>query len=194
MLEKLSQDGQKFIDLAKELSSQDKVVVAMHLAREVVEAARNAAPETVVKMAKELASSAPSAEADLKFEVIDGLQVVVGTLVVEGRQLETRFSGWHKGADRTAQANLAQRLGYRFATRSEHLGYVRSLLAKEEDNTINDAESSLLIAYRNELIMDSKGGLLITNGTIKPMGHRFTGFIDKCSYPALFVRAPEGSQ
>lgn len=166
MLKQLSLNAQKFVDLSKTLSTQEKAAVAAHLAGEVAEAARNAAPQTIVTMAEELASSVQSAKSSGRIETIDGHQAVLGTITVQWQRLDTLLSEGSFSKKRAEQIAYASDLGYRLATLAENQAYVDSLLAKDKDKTINDAEVNALTTYRQRFVRDTAGGLAVSGGYV----------------------------
>ena len=93
------------------------------------------------------------------FEMVDGHQSVVGAITIQGRQIAILLSEGSFNKARGEQVAYAKRLGYRVATRSESRTYLASLLAKEADRTITDAEKHALKSYRKRSIRDAKGGL-----------------------------------
>lgn len=103
--------------------------------------------------------SATQSQASGRFETIDGEQAVVSQIGVRGRKLDTLLSEGSFSKTRADQIHYAEKLGYKLATREEHLAYVNNLLRKEADGSINKAESNALETYRDRHVRDTKGGL-----------------------------------
>jgi hypothetical protein len=72
------------------------------------------------------------------------------------------------------------------ATREEHLAYVDGLLAKDADNSINEAEAKALATYRRRYIRDAQGGLDVDGRRVVRRGTPTGGSADYY-YGALFV-------
>jgi hypothetical protein len=137
--------------------------------------------------------SAPSATTVSEIKTIDGHQAVVGQIFVEGQQLDTLLTEGSFSKTRADQIAYAERLGYRLATREEHLAYVEDLLAKEENKTINDAEKNALETYLQRYMRDTDGGLDVDGRGVRPYG---LPLVDRAfpSDGALFVRASAESK
>ena len=124
---------------------------------------------------------------------IDNHQAVAGKITVKGQQLDTLLTEGSFNKTRNDQIAYARSLGYRLATRKEHLVYIKGLLAKQADNTINDAEKNALKTYRDRFVRDTKGGLAVVGWRVRGDGYDWhgRGFPD-CG--ALFVRASAESK
>ena len=118
---------------------------------------------------------------------VDGHRAVVGKIPVNGQQLDTLLTEGSFDKSRAAQIAYAQQLGYRMATREEHIAYVRSLLAKERDESINGAEKKALNTYRERYVQDTEGGLAVIGRRVVDDAYRWDGYGDP-SDGALFVR------
>ena len=128
-----------------------------------------------------------------RFETVDGHQAVVGKITVNGQQLDTLLSEESFNKLRSDQHKYAEELGYRMATRAENRAYVDSLLAKEEDKSINAAEANALKTYRDRWVRDDQGGLDVAGRRV----HAYALFWNGDGFPydgALFVRASAESK
>jgi serine/threonine protein kinase len=118
---------------------------------------------------------------------VDGYQAVVGQITVKGRQLDTLLTEGSFNKSREDQWAYAKKLGYRMATRQEHRAYVVGLLAKEADDSINEAEAKALETYRERYVRDTQGGLDVTDRHIAVFyDHSFDE--SRRLFGALFVR------
>ncbi len=127
-----------------------------------------------------------------RLETVDGHEAVLGKISVNGQQLDTLLTEGSFDKTRQDQEAYAQELGYRLATREEHLAYLNGLLGKEADGFINAAESKALENYRRKYVRDTLGGLDVD-------GRRVGGdtrWHDRAApdYGALFVRASAESK
>ena len=141
---------------------------------------------------KVAARSATTSPAVGEIKTIDNHQAVVGQITVNGQQLDTLLSEGSFNKSRSGQHQYAAELGYRMATRAEHLAYVEDLLAKEGNKTINDAENNALKTYRERYVRDNEGGLAVAGRRV-----RYNCFWDDRASPrhgALFVRASAESK
>jgi hypothetical protein len=128
-----------------------------------------------------------------RFDIVDGCSAVVGTLSVEGKQLDTLLSEGSFNKSRAELIAYADKVGYRVATREENLAYVNGLLAKETGLTINEAEKHALRTYQQRYVRDAQGGIDVTS---RPYSNRRVFASDHhCSVDrvnphdgALFVR------
>ena len=111
---------------------------------------------------------------------------VGGTVTVNGKQFDTLLFR-RSNLSMPERVEYAKSLGYRFATREEQQAYVGSLLAKEEANTINEAEKNALETYRERYVRDAEGGLFVEGRHVCS----FSGLWRGSGIPpfgALFVR------
>jgi hypothetical protein len=118
---------------------------------------------------------------------------VVDKITVNGQQLDTLLSKGSFNKRLSFQHMYAAELGYRMATRAENLAYVDSLLAKEEDTSINAAEAHALKIYRDRYVRDAQGGLEVDGRRVRD----FAPLWNDSDYPndgALFVRASAESK
>jgi hypothetical protein len=137
--------------------------------------------------------SATTSPAVGEIKTIDNHQAVVGQITVNGQQLDTLLSEGSFNKLRSDQHKYAEELGYRMATRAENRAYVDSLLAKEEDKSINAAEANALKTYRDRYVRDDQGGLDVDGRRV----YVFDPFWDARAHPnrgALFVRASAESK
>jgi hypothetical protein len=137
--------------------------------------------------------SATTSPAVGEIKTIDNHQAVVGQITVNGQQLDTLLSEGSFNKLRSDQHKYAEELGYRMATRAENRAYVDSLLAKEEDKSINAAEANALKTYRERYLRDDQGGLDVDGRRV----YDFADFWFGRGYPyygALFVRASAESK
>jgi hypothetical protein len=139
------------------------------------------------------APSATTSAAGGRIETVDGHQAVVGKITVNGQQLDTLLSEGSFNKYRSDQHAYAAKLRYQMATREEHRAYVEGLLAKEVNNTINEAEKNALQTYRERYVRDTQGGLDVDGRRVRG----FDGLWSDGGYPgygALFVRASAESK
>jgi hypothetical protein len=135
--------------------------------------------------------STSPAVAELK--LVDGYQAVVGEITVNGQRLDTLLSEGSFNRSRRQQHADASELGYRMATREEHLAYVEGLLEKENSGTINDAEKGALRTYRDRYVRDIDGGLVVGGRRVR--GRNYDGYgYGFPIYGALFVRTSAESK
>jgi len=135
------------------------------------------------------AASATTSQAVGEIKTIDNHQAVVGQITVNGRQLDTLLSEGSFNKSRSDQHKYAEELGYRMATRKENQAYLVSLLAKEEDKSINAAEASALKTYRDRYVRDDQGGLVVRGRRVYNNDYLCGHVSDLPFYGALFVRA-----
>jgi hypothetical protein len=151
-------------DIAKLSRGVDRTQVALEALQE-----SNLSPAQVKQLEALLktvsptegAASATKSEAVAELKLVDGHQAVVGKITVNGQQLDTLLSKGSFNKTRADQIAYAEKLGYRLATREENLAYVEGLLAKEGNDTINDAEKNALNTYREWYMQDTEGGLAV---------------------------------
>jgi len=139
------------------------------------------------------AGSATKSEAVAERKLVDWHQAVVGKITVNGQQLDTLLSEGSFDKSRSGQHEYAAKLGCRMATREENRAYVEGLLAKEGNDTINDAEKNALNTYRERYVRDTAGGLDVDG---RRVGGRdpYWGDDDVPGDGALFVRASAESK
>jgi hypothetical protein len=138
--------------------------------------------------------SATTSPAVGEIRTIDNHQAVVGQITVNGKQLDTLLSKGSFNKLRSDQHKYAEELGYRMATRAENRAYVDSLLAKEEDKSINAAEANALKTYRDRLVRDEGGGLAVDGRRVDDRDDSWGGLLRLSSGGALFVRASAESK
>lgn len=73
------------------------------------------------------------------------------------------------------------------ATHEEHRAYIKGLLAKEDKNTINDAEKNALMTYRIWDVRDAAGGLVVEGRRVRVLDSRWYAR-RHIAIGALFVR------
>ena len=112
---------------------------------------------------------------------------MVGKITVDGQQLDTLLWEGSFNKTRLTQMAYAKKLGYRMATRKEHLTYVEDLLAKEDNGTINEAEKNALKTYLERYVRDAQGGLTIEFGRVGEIAYSRIEGDDPC-IGALFLR------
>ena len=137
--------------------------------------------------------SATTSPAVGEIRTIDNHQAVVGQITVNGQQLDTLLSEGSFKKLRSDQLKYAEELGYRMATRAENRAYVDSLLAKEEDKSINAAEANALKTYRDRYVRDDQGGLDVDGRRVSDDGDRWNDGGNPID-GALFVRASAESK
>jgi hypothetical protein len=141
--------------------------------------------------------SAPSATttspAVSEIKRVDDHQAVVGKISVNGQQLDTLLSEGSFNKSRPDQCKYAAELDYRMATRAENRAYAESLLAKEEDKSINAAEANALKTYRDRYVRDDQGGLVVAGRRVRDLDS-FWYDDDLPRHGALFVRASAESK
>ena len=140
------------------------------------------------------APSATTSPAVSEIKSVDGHQAVVGKITVNGQQLDTLLSEGSFNKSRPDQHKYAADLDCRMATRAENRAYVDSLLAKEEDTSINAAEANALKTYRNRYVRDDRGGLVVDGRRVRDNYHFLWSDDGVPSRGALFVRASAESK
>jgi hypothetical protein len=125
--------------------------------------------------------------------LLNKVQAVVGQITVNGQQLDTLLSEGSFNKLRSDQHKYAEELGYRMATRAENRAYVDSLLAKEEDKSINAAEANALKTYRERYLRDDQGGLDVVGRRVDGFDLSWDDLVVPCR-GALFVRASAESK
>ena len=178
-------------DIAKLAQGVDRAEVALEALNE-----SELNPKQVQKLEallkKVSARTATTCPAVSENKSVDGHEAVVGQITVDGQQLDTLLSEGSFNKSREDQIAYARKLGYRMATREEHVAYVKDLLAKEDNNTINEAEKNALKTYRERYVRDTSGGLVVDGRRVRG---DFYWIVD--AYPsagALFVRASAESK
>jgi lipoate-protein ligase A len=111
----------------------------------------------------------------------------VGQITVNGEQLDTLLSEGSFDKSRPDLHQYAAELDCRMVTPAENRAYVYSLLAKEEDESINAAEANALKTYRARGVRDTQGGLDVDGRRVSGSAYRWRGR-DNPSAGALFVR------
>jgi len=132
--------------------------------------------------------SATTSPAVGEIKTIDNHQAVVGQITVNGQQFDTLLSEGSFNKSRSDQHKYAAELDCRMATRAENRAYVDSLLAKEEDKSINAAEANALKTYRDRYVRDDQGGLDVDGRRVDGNGSYWHDY-DAPPRGALFVRA-----
>jgi len=138
--------------------------------------------------------SATTSPAVGEIKTIDNHQAVVGQITVNGQQLDTLLWEGSFNKLRSDQHKYAEELGYRMATRAENRAYVDSLLAKEEDKSINAAEANALKTYRERYLRDDQGGLSVDGRRVDGFAYSWRARGASPSRGALFVRASAESK
>lgn len=172
------------------LPSQRATIIAqevVRLAARTTDAIPAAAPERRAKAQAALKRGVAeklSAKAGGRIKIVRGHRAIVGQISVKGQQLDTLLSAGSFNKNREEQADYASQLGYRIATRDEHWAYLDSLLGKEDDGSINAAESKALNIYRKWYVRDTAGGLAVDGRHPFPDDWRGR---DVVGHAALFV-------
>jgi len=195
-------DTEAAVELAKSavdiLPEEGKTVVFEHLLSEMApEALKGLSPEARQRLQQalpgtEAAPSATKSPAVGEIKNINGHYAVVGQITVNGQQLDTLLSEGSFNKSRSDQHKYAAELDCRMATQEENRAYVKGLLAKEDNNTINDAEKNALQTYRERYVRDTAGGLDVAGRRVRdnaPWNDCADPF-----YGALFVRASAESK
>ena len=179
-------------DIAKLAQGVDRAEVALEALNE-----SELTPKQVQKLEallrKVSARTATTSPAVSENKSVDGHEAVVGQITVNGQQLDTLLSEGSFNKSREDQIAYARKLGYRRATREEHVAYVKDLLAKEDNNTINEAEKNALKTYRERYVRDTQGGLVVDGRCVRGRGYHWRGNVYP-GYGALFVRASAESK
>ena len=196
-------DTKAAVEVAKSaagiLPQSGKTVVLDHLVSGMTpEALKALSPEAREKLLQaltgtEAAPSATTSQAVSEIKKINGHNAVVGQITVNGQQLDTLLSEGSFNKSRSDQYKYAAKLDCRMATRAENRAYVDSLLAKEEDTSINAAEANALKTYRDRHVRDDQGGLVVDGRRVYDFDNRWRGH-DAPPYGALFVRASAESK
>lgn len=180
------------LDIAKLAQGVDRTQVALDALQESkLSPAQVKQLEALLKTVSptQAVASATKSEAVAEIKLVDGHQAVVGKITVKGEPLDTLLSEGSFDKSRSDQIQYAEKLGYRMATREEHTAYVEGLLAKEDNNTINDAEKNALQSYRKRYVRDADGGLDVDGRGVRGLTpDSFFKFFDVPNRGALFVR------
>ena len=179
-------------DIAKLAQGVDRAEVALEALKES-ELTPKQVQQLEALLKKVSAPSATTSPAGSEIRSVDGHQAVVGKITVNGQQLDTLLSEGSFNRSRSSQREYAVKLGYRMATREEHVAYVEDLLAKEDNNTINEAEKNALKTYRERYVRDTEGGLVVDGRRVRD----FDAYWHDIDFPnrgALFVRASAESK
>jgi hypothetical protein len=179
-------------DIAKLAQGVDRAQVALEALKD-----SELTPKQVQQLEALLKEvSAPSATkspAVGEIKTIDNHQAVVGQITVNGQQLDTLLWEGSFNKSRSGQREYAAQLDWRMATRKENQAYVEGLLAKEDNNTINDAEKNALQTYRKRLVKDTEGGLGVGGSLVFVHVAIWVGY-DRPLDGALVVRASAESK
>ena len=172
-------------DIAKLAQGLDRAEVALEALKE---------SELTPKQVQQLeALLKVSALAVGEIKTIDDHQAVVGQITVNGQKLDTLLSEGSFNKSRSDQHEYAAKLDCRMATRAENRAYVDSLLAKEEDKSINAAEANALKTYIDRYVRDDQGGLDVDGRRVGAYVIGWSGIADP-RRGALFVRASAESK
>jgi hypothetical protein len=180
------------------LPEAGKIVVLDHLVSgmtpEALKALSSEARDKLLQAltGTEAATSATTSLAVGEIKTIDNHQAVVGQITVNSQQLDTLLTEGSFKKSRADQIAYAEKLGYRMATCAENRAYVDSLLAKEEDKSIDAAEANALQTYRDRYVRDDQGGLDVDGRRVRDR-NVWRGSADPGS-GALFVRASAESK
>ena len=179
-------------DIAKLAQGLDRAEVALDALKES-ELTPKQVQQLEALLKKVSAPSATTSPAVGEIKTIDNHQAVVGQITVNGQQLDTLLSEGSFNKSRSDQHKYAAELDCRMATRAENRAYVDSLLAKEEDTSINAAEAKALKTYRSRYVRDDQSGLDVDSRRVYVNDGRW----NDCDIPdngALFVRASAESK
>jgi hypothetical protein len=181
------------------LPPEGKIEVLDHLVSSMTpEVLKALSPEAREKLLQaltgtEAAPSATTSPAVAEVKSVDGHQAVVGKVTVNGQQLDTLLSEGSFNRSRSGQHGYAAQLGFRMATREENRAYVEGLLAKEGNDTINDAEKNALNTYRVRYVRDTEGGHAVAGRRVRGAGDDW-GDDGHPHLGALFVRGSAESK
>ena len=179
-------------DIAKLAQGVNRAEVALDALKES-ELTPKQVQQLEALLKKVSAPSATKSPAVGEIKTIDYYQAVVGQITVNGQQLDTLLSEGSFDKSRSDQYKYAAKLDCRMATRAENRAYVDSLLAKEEDTSINAAEAKALKTYRSRYVRDDQSGLDVDSRRVYVNDGRW----NDCDIPdngALFVRASAESK
>jgi hypothetical protein len=179
-------------DIAKLAQGATRAEVALEALKES-ELTPKQVQQLEALLKKVSAPSATTSPAVGEIKTIDNHQAVVGQITVNGQQLDTLLSEGSFNKSRSDQHKYAAELDCRMATRAENRAYVDSLLAKEEDKSINAAEANALKTYRDRYVRDDQGGLDVDGRRVVDYGFDWRGY-GHPSRGALFVRASAESK
>ncbi len=180
-------------DIAKLALGVDRTEVALDALADSELTPRQVQPleELLNKVSAPSATTTSPAVSEIKR--VDDHQAVVGKISVNGQQLDTLLSEGSFNKSRLDQRKYAAELDYRMATRAENRAYAESLLAKEEDKSINAAEANALKTYRDRYVRDDQGGLDVDGRRV--FDNAFSWHVDADPNDgALFVRASAESK
>jgi hypothetical protein len=179
-------------DIAKLAQGVNRAEVALEALKES-ELTPKQVQQLEALLKKVSAPSATKSPAVGEIKTIDNHQAVAGQITVNGQQLDTLLSEGSFNKSRSDQCKYAAELDYRMATRAENRAYVDSLLAKEEDKSINAAEANALKTYRDRYVRDDQGGLGVDGRRVSDGGDYWYGLVHPRD-GALFVRASAESK
>ena len=179
-------------DIAKLAQGLDRAEVALEALKES-ELTPQQVQQLEALLKKVSAPSATTSPAVGEIKTIDNHQAVVGQITVNGQQLDTLLSEGSFNKSRLDQHKYAAELDCRMATRAENRAYVDSLLAKEEDKSINAAEANALKTYRDRYVRDDQGGLDVDGRRVRDSDGNGGDFVHP-KVGALFVRASAESK
>jgi hypothetical protein len=183
-------------DIAKLAQGLDRTAVALAALEE-----SELTPEQVQQLVallkrtspNESAPSSTQSQAVSEIKTIDNHQAVVGQISVKVQLLDTVLSERSFNKSRSDQHEYAAKLGCRMATREENRAYIESLLSRESNSTINDAEKKALNTYRERYVRDTAGGLDVDGRRIRV--NPFFWYVNgHPRFGALFVRASAESK
>lgn len=131
-----------------------------------------------------------------RFVTIGGSAAIEDSITVRGEGFDIALSYGAFDKSRNDQANYATDLGYRLATRDEHLAYVRRLLENEGCQGFRTPGMDALMMYRSHFIRDAQGRVTLDGQEIKAvdMNENERDPVASKLIGALFVRACRESQ
>ena len=183
------------LDIAKLAQGVNRAEVALEALKES-ELTPKQVQQLEALLKKVSAPSATTSPAVGEIKTIDNHQAVVGQITVNGQQLDTLLSEGSFNKSRSDQHEYAAKLDCRMATRAENRAYVEDLLAKEGNDTINDAEKNALQTYRERDVRDTEGRLDVDGRRVRDLNYDFIcwAVVDLPHDGALFVRASAESK
>lgn len=128
-----------------------------------------------------------------RFEVVEGVNAVVGTVTINGRAVETVLPKGSAIDGATEPSTLAQKLGCRLASREENEAYVTSLLERKGNHTLTEGDTHALKMYSGGLIGDALGGVGVADGRMRLYTPHWACYDQHC-HGTLFVRTTTESK
>jgi hypothetical protein len=125
-----------------------------------------------------------------EFKTVAGHRSIVGTVMMDGRPLETLISFGSFGKSKQDQEATAHGLGYRLATPEENRSYANGLIKLEASSLLSDPDWLALETYRNNYLRDTSNAVYASRTSADSHNGFYGGNHALPKYGALFVREP----